>query len=1042
LAKITVLTVANGLATKTVTPQGPKDNSPAKYNYFEENEVNSIFELSTLLKHIEQDPRRYIIRGEPTEHVRPGMKVRRIKNAQPDGTPPSFREVARPYLMVDIDELEAPSSVNPVSLDAVEYAISKLPEEFRHVSTFFQFSANAGLKGQQIKLHLWYWLDRPVTDSDLRHWAKDFNQRIGTKLVDPALYHGVQSHFIAAPILEGIPDPVQERSGLIVKENHTVEIHLPAPEYVKIEGVSGGGALADYSLDDILNAIGDHPGGEGFHAPLRNASWQLVREFGIEARAQIKETLRDATRSAFKASHRGGDIDRYTSDLYLDDLIDGASEKQAISVRRILPDVEPYFVCDEVEAEEGTHRLTQLLQDFFQRPRNMAIRITTGAGKTSTFVSMVARESKSIGPGYIFVPTHRLAREIYARFASEAGDLPVAIIEGRNSKNCRAFEKVNAIMDAGLPVGKSACITKKKRGDGTYEEIKCRFYDQCKVDGYQSQFSVRAAVVIFVHNHLTVDLAEGIRKPDWIMIDESFFNVLIDVVEVSTEDLIWGPMHKIGPTILEHLRNGSDVLEALERVECGIEDLEEIKRIFYAQWKSQFNEIDPSVDDGRLLKNLRPINSAVHVVSEMINAMKDGRPNCRRIRLQEFDGGFSVVVARKNPLLVEGPTLMLDATADEAILSRIFDDVEFHRIDVRQNMHVTQVIDHRLSKTALLTGRDADRNLARCQKVIDTHKDRYKSALVVTYKSVKEALRLPSGWSIEHFGGLRGLNQYKDVDAVFIFGNNRPPIHHIENFAVALADDDEHLKLDAGMSESIRGYRTSVAKKGVMTPVHADALCQAILEQCRESETMQAIGRARAVHGRKGPVHIYIVSSIPVDVTVNRFLTLDELAEGGSVLERLMTRFHGVIPLSPAWLAENASDIFRNGKQAKNWLSRNWAQLANNIYSEESLIEGSYRKKGQKGANPTRFVTLTPHLSPRAMLEEKVGELKEYDGPEDTHTLHYWDIDGHRYYYHYGEDDQLDIPGFEVYRGSEELMRFLNDNEPMLENKRTGTTGA
>lgn len=1041
-SKITILTSPNGLAAKTISTNGVVgfDTGALRLNHFEERSISSIFELAELLGDLERDRRSYVIRGEPTSNAIPGQLVRRVKHAQSDGTPPVFRDVDRPYLMIDIDRLEAPADIEATSLDAIEHAVRQLPSEFQEVSLYYQFSASAGLSSGIIKVHLWYWIDRPLSDLALRNWAKEYNTQYGMKLIDPAVFQGVQPHYVAAPILDGIPDPIHCRSGLINKRLDHVSLVLPEAIPKRTNQRRACNLTPGLSVEELLARVGDHPGGEGFNEPLLRASWALVREHGTEAREEIKSILRRAIDDAEKAPGREADIFRYSSDRYLDDLIKGAAEKQsAFGQRRVTSGIEPHFTVEEVSADEGSAALREAIRRYLDDPRDMVIRITTGAGKTSSFVSELQRRGRAVGNGFIFVPNHRLAWEIAERFQEVETDLRVDVIQGRGPENCRAYEKVEAVARAGMPVGKAACIGTKRLQDGSSEEVKCPFYDLCKADGYQAQFHRNADIYILASTYLGLHMPEGLPQPRWIMIDEAFFAHLIEVIEVAVSNLFVGPMGKFGPWILTALGEGRDALEAFKEAGGTEGNLRDMRRHFYGLWQRQFNDIDPSVQDNAAFKRLKPLNPVFHLIDALLRAIRADMKRCPQVMLKRRGEEVSVTVSVKRPFLPKAPILNLDATADREIMSCILPEHEFLRIDVSQNMYVTQVIDHRLSKASLTVDQQAGRNIARCQRILDRHASKYERALVVTYKAVKGQLNPPSGWHVEHFGALRGLDQYKDVDAVFIFGNSRPTEHAVESQAVALADDERDLTLTGKFQDEMRGYRSKTTKRGVMTPVHPDPLVQALLEQVREGETMQAIGRARAVHGRAHPVHIYLVSSIPVDVTVDRFLTLDELAAGGSKLELLADRFNGVIPLSPAWLAESAPDFFANERQAKNWIARNWTQLANNIYSGTRLIEGTFRKKGQKGASPTRFAVVGQHYAPRAMLEAHVGELKQYDGPEDTHSLHYMEINGTRYYYYRNQEDQLELADIEVYRASEKLLSVLNDNQPQAARSKDGT---
>ena len=61
----------------------------------------------------------------------------------------------------------------------------------------------------ELRLHLWFWCDRPACDGSLRPWVKSI------PYADASLFNSVQPHYTAAPIFVGGVDPVTERSGLL-----------------------------------------------------------------------------------------------------------------------------------------------------------------------------------------------------------------------------------------------------------------------------------------------------------------------------------------------------------------------------------------------------------------------------------------------------------------------------------------------------------------------------------------------------------------------------------------------------------------------------------------------------------------------------------------------------------------------------------------------------------------------------------------------------------------------------------------------------------
>ena len=65
-----------------------------------------------------------------------------------------------------------------------------------------------GIKHGKIRIHLWFWLSRKVTDIEMQAW-------LGTSEVDLSLFQPVQMHYIAKPMFNGgAIDPLPKRSGL------------------------------------------------------------------------------------------------------------------------------------------------------------------------------------------------------------------------------------------------------------------------------------------------------------------------------------------------------------------------------------------------------------------------------------------------------------------------------------------------------------------------------------------------------------------------------------------------------------------------------------------------------------------------------------------------------------------------------------------------------------------------------------------------------------------------------------------------------------
>jgi hypothetical protein len=213
---------------------------------------------------------------------------------------------------------------------------------------------------------------------------------------------------------------------------------------------------------------------------------------------------------------------------------------------------------------------------------------------------------------------------------------------------------------------------------------------------------------------------------------------------------------------------------------------------------------------------------------------------------------------------------------------------------------------------------------------------------------VKPLIKVPANVDLAHFNAIRGIDRWKDHDAIVVIGRNEPPIEAVEAIArCVFLTDREPLYFDGEWAVEERGYRLQGAREGVDIIRHLDARVQAVLEQVREGESQQAIDRLRLVHA-PSPKRAYILSNVVLDVDVDRLVTWDEMMNGGGRLEQAWNTLQGVMPLAPAWLAAQFPQLWKTVDAAK-------ADVANagkecpftNIYSisNPTLFRHQYRPR-------------------------------------------------------------------------------------------------
>jgi len=136
-----------------------------------ERTVANLRDLHALLQDLQNDQHSTVIRGRLIEG-RPVEAVRRITRDHTD-SPRNFESCSRQWLMIDVDELPLPTEfadVNSHAEDIIAGALAALPPEFRNAACVYQWSNSMGFKHSLVRVHLWFWLDREISDYEAKSW--------------------------------------------------------------------------------------------------------------------------------------------------------------------------------------------------------------------------------------------------------------------------------------------------------------------------------------------------------------------------------------------------------------------------------------------------------------------------------------------------------------------------------------------------------------------------------------------------------------------------------------------------------------------------------------------------------------------------------------------------------------------------------------------------------------------------------------------------------------------------------------------------------
>jgi hypothetical protein len=312
---------------------------------------------------------------------------------------------------------------------------------------------------------------------------------------------------------------------------------------------------------------------------------------------------------------------------------------------------------------------------------------------------------------------------------------------------------------------------------------------------------------------------------------------------------------------------------------------------------------------------------------------------------------------------------LLDGTANPKLLKFLFPGLEAPPpIRVKRNLFTVQVRDRTFSRYSLLAADDAPLLRAEIAQFLERLAASGRKVLVVTYKALRPLFtgedptspRLPLsgkafGCDITHFGRIRGSNAFGECDTVVVIGRNELGFKEAEDLAMALTFDDAveitRIKADEAGHEGygieqrpylVRNGSAATAK----VSFHPDPIVQAIVEQKREGETLQALDRIRPVRSRQLKEFFHLCSIPLPDVEVDRLVTWEALAGNrrlNTLLEMCAAGSLKALPLSAPWLAKRFPDLWKTPKAAKRWLEHN--KINRLVYDINDLSKPHFANK-------------------------------------------------------------------------------------------------
>jgi hypothetical protein len=602
----------------------------------------------------------------------------------------------------------------------------------------------------------------------------------------------------------------------------------------------------------------------------------------------------------------------------------------------------------------------------------------------------------------IFVPRHQLAEELREEIESafrQRGE-PITILRGRENgaeegkAPCRRWREAHELARKGLPIYTNLC-ERKEEG----KSPQCRYFAGCeyiqtRLAAYCSPFA------ILVHSHLGLEWGrtaeeryyeeeEGSerqrhfnpRQANIIICDEDPTVSLVERVELSSEDIRVVGEDGLGETILAGLVDPGGLLSYLRDAGVTADQLQAVAEDEKTAERRRGQITSPETGDGEVAQ---AANSAARLVrlSRALERLADevecGRPGPAYSLLQ--DGDKLIAQGRRAWVFDNQRLLLLDGTANPDILRQFVPQLQdAPEIRVQRNARVIQVRDRTFFRHSLVERVPEDRDgarwrpnarLAEVSRFIE-RVARQQRTLVVTNKRVRCALtgenangKLPvsgqsAGADIAHFGSIRGTNEFEKHDAVIILGREQLSPRDAERLAMAKRYDTKQpiqcIPADTDKQVDYPKIRRwymmhDGSQQSVKVKVHPDRRAQAVVEQVREAEMVQAIDRLRLIHSERQKT-VFILCNIPLSIPVDDLVTWGQLS-GDNRLEDALAECEDkgwdALPLGTRELSYRFPELWLTPKTAEHWLRKNPLNSSVSIIRLWGVI-AFYRPCGRRG---------------------------------------------------------------------------------------------
>lgn len=541
---------------------------------------------------------------------------------------------------------------------------------------------------------------------------------------------------------------------------------------------------------------------------------------------------------------------------------------------RLIADVEPEDMAEPLALREAEQRMSNRMRAWFEDPAQgtLLMNVTTGAGKTEQAFRFIKwlEQNRQVQCVWYLCPTLELAEQLCHRYNKLQGG--GCVIRGRTQiwegrPMCERADIIPKVQGRVKSLTRAMCRCKKtspedvslfldpQRSDGNTEEEfdrRCEHFPHC---GYFHQFATaqKRTVLFMPHEYafLQTSSEAHLPRPNLVIVDESFIRPLLPPSKPFSVNTFLADAEEYAPVaqiIAEEMGAGRLPFPRLQEARYEAGDLKRIQGILDERARPP---IEPGMRDAEIEKILYEYksNKAALVFGRLGQEWPAAEAR-REVYSVRWDKEEIHVRYRKIPKIPkEAKILILDATADLLLVQAIFPDMEYIQIPVDQNLHVVQTFGFWTSKEKFKFKKYQENNQS------DTPKTQQDKRVQNNYRHLNQFLRwvakhhikvgfigmqcmephleIPDNVITGHLGNIRGMDHFKECDALVAVGRMQPSPRKIENMARALLFD-RNIAITPMEGENPvypgapRSYRLRSGRKcGVNVPFHPDPYCDA-----------------------------------------------------------------------------------------------------------------------------------------------------------------------------------------------------------------------